>query len=88
LRSAHRATQQSPARARLHARETLLHVAQDDLPFGGVGASGMGAYQGIHGFAQFSKMKPVFRQARLNGLGLFRAPYGKRFEAMMKLLLR
>jgi hypothetical protein len=39
-----------------------------------------------HGFAQFSKMKPVFRQARLNGLGLFRAPYGKRFEAMMKLL--
>jgi hypothetical protein len=33
-------------------------------------------------------MKPVFRQAKLNGLGLFRAPYGKRFEAMMKLLLR
>ncbi|ANA33495.1 hypothetical protein R82526_01476 [Ralstonia mannitolilytica] len=77
-----------PARARLHARETLLHVAQDDLPFGGVGASGMGAYHGIHGFRQFSKMKPVFRQARLNGLGLFRAPYGKRFEAMMRLLLR
>jgi hypothetical protein len=63
--------------------ETLLHVAQDDLPFGGVGA-----YHGIHGFERFSKMKPVFRQSAINGLGLFRAPYGKTFEAMMKLLVR
>ena len=68
--------------------ETLLHVAQDDLPFGGVGASGMGAYHGIHGFERFSKMKPVFRQSAINGLGLFRAPYGKTFETMMKLLVR
>ncbi|MEE2976067.1 MAG: aldehyde dehydrogenase family protein, partial [Pseudomonadota bacterium] len=68
--------------------ETLLHVAQDDLPFGGVGPSGMGAYHGIHGFERFSKMKPVFRQSAINGLGLFRAPYGKTFETMMKLLVR
>lgn len=67
---------------------TLVGKLQDDLPFGGVGASGMGAYQGIHGFERFSKMKPVFKQARLNGLGLFRAPYGETFETMMKLLVR
>ncbi|SEU03773.1 coniferyl aldehyde dehydrogenase [Variovorax sp. OV084] len=68
--------------------ETLLHVAQDNLPFGGVGASGMGAYHGEHGFETFSKMKPIFHQSALNGLGLFKPPYGKTFERMMKLLVR
>jgi coniferyl-aldehyde dehydrogenase len=55
--------------------DTLLHIAQDSLPFGGVGASGMGAYHGKHGFATFSAMKPVLYQARLNGLKLFLPPY-------------
>ena len=68
--------------------ETLMHVAQDDLPFGGVGASGMGAYHGEHGFQTFSKMKPIFHQSAFNGVGLFRPPYGKTFARMMKLLLR
>ncbi len=67
--------------------ETILHVAQDDLPFGGVGPSGMGEYHGREGFERFSKKKPVFFQSRLNGLKLFRAPYGKRFAALVKLLL-
>ncbi|MGT2491560.1 aldehyde dehydrogenase family protein [Cupriavidus basilensis] len=47
--------------------ETLLHIAQEDLPFGGVGPSGMGAYHGEAGFETFSKLKPIFRQSRLNG---------------------
>ena len=68
--------------------ETILHIAQDDLPFGGVGASGMGHYHGREGFDTFSKRKAVFRQSRLNGLKLFRAPYGKRFESLVRLLLR
>ena len=68
--------------------ETILHIAQDDLPFGGVGASGMGHYHGREGFETFSKRKAVFRQSRLNGLKLFRAPYGGRFERMLRLLLR
>ncbi len=68
--------------------DTLLHIAQDDLPFGGVGASGMGAYHGEFGFQTFSKMKPVFHQSGLNGLGLFKPPYGKTFERMLKLLAR
>jgi acyl-CoA reductase-like NAD-dependent aldehyde dehydrogenase len=68
--------------------ETLLHVAQDDLPFGGVGPSGMGRYHGREGFDTFSQRKSVFRQSRLNGLKLFRAPYGKRFESLVRFLLR
>lgn len=56
--------------------DTLLHIAQDGLPFGGVGPSGMGHYHGEHGFRQFSKLKPVFLQSRVSGGGLIRPPYG------------
>lgn len=68
--------------------DTLYHIAQHHLPFGGVGDSGMGAYHGEAGFRTFSKMKPVFRQARFNGVGLFNPPYGARFQRLLKLLLR
>jgi len=68
--------------------DTLLHIAQERLPFGGVGPSGMGEYHGRDGFDAFSKRKAVFRQARLNAIGLFNPPYGKGFERLMRLLLR
>ena len=68
--------------------DVCWHVAQDNLPFGGVGASGMGAYHGESGFRTFSKMKPIFHQARINGFPLFRPPYGRRFEAILGLLKR
>ena len=68
--------------------DTILHIAQDDLPFGGVGPSGMGHYHGREGFMTFSKLKPVFHQARINGIGLFNPPYGRLFERMLKVLLR
>ena len=68
--------------------ETLLHIAQEDLPFGGVGPSGMGEYHGRAGFDTFSKRKAVFFQPRLNLLGLFRPPYGPTFERLMKILAR
>ncbi len=68
--------------------DTLLHIAQDDLPFGGVGPSGMGRYHGRDGFLTFSHAKAVFRQSRLSGIGLFRPPYGKRFEWLIGWLLR
>lgn len=68
--------------------DTLYHIIQHHLPFGGVGASGMGAYHGETGFRTFSKMKPVFRQARFNGTGLLNPPYGARFHRMLKLLTR
>jgi coniferyl-aldehyde dehydrogenase len=68
--------------------ETIMHISQEDLPFGGVGASGMGAYHGKFGFDTFSKLKPIFHQSRFNGLFLLKPPYGKRFDAMVKLLMK
>ena len=68
--------------------DTLLHVVQDDLPFGGVGPSGMGHYHAKEGFLAFSKLKPVFRQSRLSGSRLLRAPYGRTAEWLLKLMLR
>jgi coniferyl-aldehyde dehydrogenase len=68
--------------------DTLYHIAQHELPFGGVGASGTGGYHGKAGFRTFSHLKPVFRQARWNGAGLLNPPYGKRFRRMLDLLLR
>jgi acyl-CoA reductase-like NAD-dependent aldehyde dehydrogenase len=68
--------------------DTILHIAQDDLPFGGVGPSGMGRYHGYDGFLAFSNRKGVFRQARVNGMALFKPPYGKTFERLVGFLLR
>lgn len=68
--------------------DTLYHIAQHGLPFGGVGASGMGGYHGEAGFRTFSHLKPVFRQARFNGAGLLNPPYGARFRRMLDLLLK
>ncbi|WP_323119547.1 coniferyl aldehyde dehydrogenase [Burkholderia alba] len=68
--------------------ETLMHIACGTLPFGGVGASGMGAYHGYDGFVTFSKMKPVLTQARFNTRNLLAPPYGKRFASIIKLMLR
>jgi coniferyl-aldehyde dehydrogenase len=56
--------------------DTILHIAQNDLPFGGVGPSGMGSYHGFDGFLTFSKKKGVFLQSRFTTLGLLRPPYG------------
>jgi coniferyl-aldehyde dehydrogenase len=81
-----RALQQLPAGG-VTVNDTLLHIAQDTLPFGGVGASGMGHYHGRWGFDTLSKLKPVFRQSRLNAMALFLPPYRpamKRLLALMK----
>lgn len=56
---------------------TLMHVAQDDLPFGGVGPSGMGAYHGVEGFRSMCHAKGVFVQSRWNLPILLRAPFGR-----------
>ena len=68
--------------------ETLMHMAAEGLPFGGVGASGMGAYHGYDGFLTFSKMKPVFRQSRLNARNWVAPPYGSRFDRVIRMMLR
>ena len=68
--------------------DTLWHFAHEGLPFGGVGASGIGAYHGEHGFATFSNAKPVFRQSRHSAGRLLYPPYGRRFERLLALLRR
>ena len=67
---------------------TLMHYAQDDLPFGGVGPSGMGAYHGIEGFRALSHAKGIFEQGKWNGGNLLRAPFGRLAETILKMMLR
>ena len=68
--------------------DTLLHYAQDDLPFGGVGASGMGAYHGVEGFKSLSHAKGVFEQSRWNMTGALRPPFGLLTRFVMWYLMR
>jgi coniferyl-aldehyde dehydrogenase len=68
--------------------DTTMHVGQHDLPFGGVGESGMGHYHGAEGFMAMSKLRPIFKQAKYPPLALLFPPYGKRFDTIMKIMLR
>lgn len=69
--------------------EALLHVAQHDLPFGGVGPSGMGHYHAKEGFITFSKLRPVFYQGPFSAIQmLFQPPYAGKALKLMNLLIR
>ena len=68
--------------------DTLLHVAHDNLPFGGVGDSGWGAYHGEQGFLRFSHQKAVCLQGRWSAVQWLYPPYGARFDKIMALLRR
>jgi coniferyl-aldehyde dehydrogenase len=68
--------------------DVLLQLAQDNLPFGGVGPSGMGHYHGFDGFETFSKKKGVFLQSRFATGGMLRPPYTARTRALLQRLLR
>lgn len=68
--------------------DALYHIAQENLPFGGVGDSGSGAYHGEYGFRLFTKEKPVFEQSALSGTGLLRPPFGKLANSIIRTLKR
>ncbi|NRA84878.1 MAG: coniferyl aldehyde dehydrogenase [Gammaproteobacteria bacterium] len=69
--------------------ETVFHVAADDAPFGGIGASGMGHYHGKEGFLTFSKAKTVLSRGRINTGKLVHPPYGNFIQRLMlKMFLR
>ena len=70
--------------------DVLFHISVDDLPFGGVGPSGMGAYHGIEGFKTFSHAKSVYKQAFVNVAGLLGGipPYGARLKSTLKREIR
>ncbi len=67
--------------------DTLLHFGINALPFGGVGASGMGAYHGRAGFDGMGKQLPILWQARRAGSDLLKPPYAK-IERFIRMMLR
>ena len=68
--------------------DALFHVGQHDLPFGGVGDSGMGHYHAHEGFLTFSKLRPVFHQANFALTALLSPPYGRLVDRLLKFLLK
>lgn len=65
--------------------DTLMHMGQDSLPFGGVGASGMGSYHGKAGFDTFSHAKPVFRQRSFSMVRWMYPPFGRLAERVLRM---
>ncbi|MBV9331620.1 MAG: coniferyl aldehyde dehydrogenase, partial [Alphaproteobacteria bacterium] len=63
--------------------DVVMHVSMEDLPFGGIGPSGMGAYHGIDGFRTFSHAKAVFRQTGRDLTAMMRPPYGAAIGKML-----
>lgn len=68
--------------------DAVMHVAQTDLPFGGIGASGMGAYHGKEGFDTFTHHKPIFKRGRIHSGMMLYPPYKGLFDKFMRLFLR
>ncbi len=70
--------------------DVVMHVAQEDLPFGGVGPSGMGSYHGEDGFKTFSHAKAVFTQTKLNiaEMAGLRPPYGEKLLKAVRMQMR
>lgn len=66
---------------------TLLHYAQDDLPFGGVGDSGMGAYHGKEGFIALTHPRGIYKQGRFNAATLLKPPFGKLTDIITNFIL-
>lgn len=64
--------------------EALIHLGVDDLPFGGIGQSGMGQYHGPEGFKTFSKAKSIFSKGRINLTRLFYPPYGGKLQKLLQ----
>ncbi|MGZ3709873.1 MAG: aldehyde dehydrogenase family protein, partial [Bdellovibrionota bacterium] len=67
---------------------SLIHITNPELPFGGTGASGMGNYHGVYGFRAFSHERAVLTQSRPDLLRLFRPPYSSRVRALIKIIVR
>lgn len=69
--------------------DTLVHVTQDDLPFGGIGPSGMGQYHSHEGFLNLSKAKGVLIKPRFNSGKFIYPPYGRFIHGLIyRLFLR
>jgi coniferyl-aldehyde dehydrogenase len=65
---------------------TMLHVGQEDMPFGGIGPSGMGAYHGHEGFLLFSHARAVHKPGFISGFEMLKPPHGTRMRLALRLL--
>jgi coniferyl-aldehyde dehydrogenase len=68
--------------------DVILHVMQEDLPFGGIGQSGMGAYHAEAGFRTFSHARSVLHSTRFDPVHLLRPPYGERSRKLLNMLIK
>jgi coniferyl-aldehyde dehydrogenase len=68
--------------------DVAVHALEEDLPFGGVGSSGMGHYRGRDGFRRFSHARAVFTQAPIDVAAVLRPPYGTLFRKMVGSLVK
>ena len=68
--------------------EVIVHAMQENLPFGGCGNSGMGAYHGEQGFRTFSHAKSVYTATRRDAFFPFRPPYGEGLHRLFRFMLR
>jgi coniferyl-aldehyde dehydrogenase len=68
--------------------DCVYHLGQHNLPFGGVGQSGMGQYHGFDGFVTFSKKRGVMIQSRWTPTSLLQPPYNDRTRKLIRLLLK
>ena len=69
--------------------DIILHYVQEDLPFGGIGASGMGAYHGPEGFRTMSHARAIYSQTMIDVLPIIgaRPPFGKKFRKNISKIL-
>jgi coniferyl-aldehyde dehydrogenase len=58
------------------------------MPFGGIGNSGMGHYHGEEGFIEFSKLRPIFKQAKKSAFLDMAPPYGDGFEKITNIIAK
>jgi len=68
--------------------DVVMHVSMEDLPFGGIGPSGMGAYHGLDGFRTFSHAKAVFKQAKMDITAMMRPPFGAGFQKYLGMQIK
>ncbi|WP_324260280.1 coniferyl aldehyde dehydrogenase [Altererythrobacter sp. H2] len=70
--------------------DVIFHVSMEDLPFGGVGPSGMGSYHAIEGFREFSHARAVYHQPKIDiaKLGGFKPPYGKATDKAIATMMK
>ncbi|WP_410512765.1 aldehyde dehydrogenase [Paenibacillus sp. BR2-3] len=66
--------------------DTISHIASPNLPFGGVGGSGIGAYHGKHSFDLFSHRKSIVKRSTKIDFGVVYPPYGNKVKLARKLL--